>query len=944
MQIDVYAGENSGRAEDNTQVTQITLLLPVWGYRFVGRFLEFCLPTLLAPNNIPALAAELPCRFILLSSEYDVPLITAHPGWRKLAQICTAEIEFIDDFITEGNHSATITLAFERALRVTGAAMRSTCFVFLMSDYLVADGSLSTVLKTIRNGARTVLAGNFQVIAEDAVPLLRRIVDPESPAIVLPPRELVGWSLAHLHPATVANIVNFGLTHNAHTNRLFWQVDETALIGRFYLMHPIAICPEVTDFVVGSSWDYSFVPELCPSGNIATLTDSDEYLVVELQPRDYEGGNLRAGPNTAEDLAAGLSLWATAGHRANVEKTLLFHAGDPPANLSEVAAQADAFVQSVRDGLSTPPVPHQGHPYWHGSIASNRWRSNRPMNAADWNFILNDVPPLGHIRKILHNLWNRLFGFPPAVTRLHPWWPEYQLILPSLEQILASNRRLLLVAQGVSAFAQWVTQAPGDVLTIGSNELLVLPRVSYAPWVGTFDACFLLLDENTLIFCDTLIAHITPLLKHGGTIEILIWNFSRPSAAKRFVAEFAKNAARLSAPAIRVETVQYLESSRFRLFARAAAMRLISRVARRSKFAAAFAAMAAGPILLATYFAAGATRSSRNPPQRGICSGIFVTLQITDRVSEPTRQFEREKTTEQTLVLRAGIEARAPIPEESFGLDGLNWMTDSCARNAPRRLASMLAAYQFAGSLLTDRQQIVAETGVANALGSRLILQKAGTLIIYDPRQRVIAELQRQFAGDRAFDARWHDMVGGPAPQKVDSIVSIDFIQYLAQDEGDAFVGNLRDSLKHEFGFALVGCPSFGDPDTLTERADYCAPDTQTSFSLAGIDEAPSGSLPQPSRALPPNFAANPAKTRIYRRSGEELVTLMRRYFQNVFAFSLNEQTIQPGIHPNAQHVFVLGCGKKTVSGALGGKGAARQPTDHFPLSDAAKIPSKSLL
>ena len=44
----------------------VTLLLPVWGYRFVSQFLEFCLPTLLARGNIPAIAAALPCRFVLL--------------------------------------------------------------------------------------------------------------------------------------------------------------------------------------------------------------------------------------------------------------------------------------------------------------------------------------------------------------------------------------------------------------------------------------------------------------------------------------------------------------------------------------------------------------------------------------------------------------------------------------------------------------------------------------------------------------------------------------------------------------------------------------------------------------------------------------------------------------------------------------------------------------
>src|SRR5580698_8717391 len=122
-------------------VRAVTVLMPVWGYRFVSQFLEFCLPTLLAPGNLPAVAAMLPTRFVLLTSEADELLIRANPAWRALEQICEAEIRRIDDLITAGNHTATITLAFARAVRQAGDAILDTAFIFLVSDYLVADGS-----------------------------------------------------------------------------------------------------------------------------------------------------------------------------------------------------------------------------------------------------------------------------------------------------------------------------------------------------------------------------------------------------------------------------------------------------------------------------------------------------------------------------------------------------------------------------------------------------------------------------------------------------------------------------------------------------------------------------------------------------------------------------------------------------------------------------------
>jgi hypothetical protein len=119
------AGESSAALMAHS-LSHVTLLLPVWGSQFTRRFLEFCLPTLLAPNNIPALARVLPCRFVLLTGENDEATIKSHPAWRRLEQICAVEVAFIDDLITGDNHSATITLAFERILRRTASPMRST--------------------------------------------------------------------------------------------------------------------------------------------------------------------------------------------------------------------------------------------------------------------------------------------------------------------------------------------------------------------------------------------------------------------------------------------------------------------------------------------------------------------------------------------------------------------------------------------------------------------------------------------------------------------------------------------------------------------------------------------------------------------------------------------------------------------------------------------------
>ncbi len=328
--------------------TAIRVLLPVWGEEFVGQFLDHSLPTLLAPGNIPALARVLPTCFVFLTRARDEEVIRAHPACRHLSQVCEVAFSPIDGLIAPGNHSTTITLAFAREVRAAGPAMLDTCFFFLVADYIMADGSLAAVMARMQEGASAVQVGNFQVDEATAEEWLHERLAGAGTSLALTPREVMRWALGCMHPLTAANIVNFPLCHNVAANRLLWRVDADTLIGRFYLLHMICIRPEVSDFVIGASCDYSFVPEMCPSGNVVTIADSDDYLVVEAQPTGHEAQFLRLGPDSVDGLARSLSEWTTAGHRANARQTIVFHAGELPATLPAAIDEADGIHWHAR--------------------------------------------------------------------------------------------------------------------------------------------------------------------------------------------------------------------------------------------------------------------------------------------------------------------------------------------------------------------------------------------------------------------------------------------------------------------------------------------------------------------------------------------------------------------------------------------------------------------
>src|SRR5882757_2267479 len=119
----------------------IEILLPVWGERYTRDFLELCLPSLMAPGNLPALSKLGRCTFVLLAPARDAEVIERNSLWNALSDGCSVRIERIDDLISQSS-STVLTLAYALAIRQTGERALDTCFVLLVADYVFSDGSL----------------------------------------------------------------------------------------------------------------------------------------------------------------------------------------------------------------------------------------------------------------------------------------------------------------------------------------------------------------------------------------------------------------------------------------------------------------------------------------------------------------------------------------------------------------------------------------------------------------------------------------------------------------------------------------------------------------------------------------------------------------------------------------------------------------------------------
>ncbi len=356
---------------DSKDKPPVVFLLAVWGKSYIQSFFDFGLRSLLAPGNIPAMSQEYACTFLFLTTEADISFFQAQPPFQQLMNYCQIEFIEISDLIFDGSYSASLTLAYERGMRSRGEKMCETYFFFLVSDYLMANGSLQNMGRYLKAGYSGITTGNFLVVEEYVSPLLKDKIEADKAGLLtLSAHEMLTLAFPFLHPVSLGHTVTQSFTHATHANRLFWKVNDHVMIGRFYLRHMLCIKPEIDDYVIGASCDYSFIPEMCPSGNVAHIQDSDDYCVIEMAPFDYEQPWLACGGHDIPTLANHLSNWTTNVHRANAHFPVIYHSKElhePPRAAIQASAE---FIQTLETMLSPDPQPLRGHPYWISCIES----------------------------------------------------------------------------------------------------------------------------------------------------------------------------------------------------------------------------------------------------------------------------------------------------------------------------------------------------------------------------------------------------------------------------------------------------------------------------------------------------------------------------------------------------------------------------------------------
>jgi hypothetical protein len=518
--------------QHSTEKSKVRFLTCLWGREHRARWLALSVPSLLAPGNLPALSDSTDLEVVILTEKKSERSIRGHPVFHRLQKICQVRFIAIDDLIVGTTYGVTLTLAYARGIIDAGINQTSTTFVFMNSDFIIADGSLATLANKINAGHRCIVAPSLRASAERLLPQLRKAVKHNE--LSLKPRVLVGMALANLHPTTIGKIVDQGMIHCVSFNQAYWRIGRSTLLGRYHLLFMLCIRPERPLGPVNSYCDYGLIPELVPGSPLVPLTDSDEFFMLELGPEDQEANLLRPGTAKLALMAKGLRQWTTKEHRQSADFDFIFHSGPIPQNIPRVSKIAESFIASLHARMGKRPATHVNHYYWVRGL--QHW-----MRAKATGPVVRLPPELssGRLEKWLVRYASVIAwiqGTSPNVPMRAYDWNDCLLVrqwLSSLGDL--PEKSVLFICAEDSRVRGWLAASPQiQVLTL-SNDHFELPKngKSYR---------YILLHVQTGILRnpDRVLKPLLARLTSGGEIAIFIGGLRRSTAAVN-ISPYLKN-------------------------------------------------------------------------------------------------------------------------------------------------------------------------------------------------------------------------------------------------------------------------------------------------------------------------------------------------------------------------------------------------------------------
>jgi hypothetical protein len=220
------------------------LAVTFWGEEYRRYFLDFCLASLLAPGNIPAIADKAAARLLIATNDRDWAALQSEPTFVAARKLIAIEQVAFENGPYSSAHEKMLVMS-EAHRRLARRMFEDRAHgIFIYPDMIAATGFIGKLEELTRNGAAVVMFMNVRFANEGLISEVkeRGLVRPGEP-MALSSKELVRLTLRHMH----SEMVRSGFENDCEDygcSSYFW----TIVPGEDLLFHCGAWIPSLIDY------------------------------------------------------------------------------------------------------------------------------------------------------------------------------------------------------------------------------------------------------------------------------------------------------------------------------------------------------------------------------------------------------------------------------------------------------------------------------------------------------------------------------------------------------------------------------------------------------------------------------------------------------------------------------------------------------------------------
>ncbi|HXZ03147.1 MAG TPA: hypothetical protein VEI03_24375 [Stellaceae bacterium] len=257
---------------------KLYLALTLWGEEYRRYFVDFCLASLLAPGNIPAIADKRAARLLLATTEDDWRALQDEPTFVAARKHIAVEHVPFDVPAFSDNTGKMLAMSKGHKLLTRRMFEDRAQGVIIFPDMIAATGFLAKIEELWRGGAAAIMFMNVRFANETLTQelgecgLLRRGMP-----LALSSRDLVRLTIRHMH----SEMARGGFENKCRNDRcesVFWIVGR----GQDLVFHCGCWIPLLIDYRTLAAHDDSTFDQWTLDGDYAArnFSDSRELYVV----------------------------------------------------------------------------------------------------------------------------------------------------------------------------------------------------------------------------------------------------------------------------------------------------------------------------------------------------------------------------------------------------------------------------------------------------------------------------------------------------------------------------------------------------------------------------------------------------------------------------------------------------------------------------------------